>query len=1180
MAEVAAMEWKPVEGGFVEIVEMGDEQVMTFAVREKDRKYVNVDGQYAYVLGWLAGECRWQVRTFSGYVVAIPDKNLREYVPPSTEEGGFDLGWSVDEDMDGFGEAVATCLARKGYCVVQMYVPSKLRREAADVAGDFPDLQDQLRQELESAYLGSGTQTRVTVLPPDEPDADIEDALSLLRRQLTNAFLALTPFTPDFLGYEVWSWTSPWARMVGDGDIEPSRALTDMDVLRGHVASYERFMTGRKTCALYMVQNSGGEIQLFPRHGSDMAQAGIGEVTLPIAKNRLLLFRHDAMSFAYCPKGHSLALQSWLLSDIEVARINKTVKPLTGVSAPPPGENAQVMSVYQRKPGAVDGNEQFWAMMASGTDTDQEWPKTRWDVEQYYTQGDDYMMVFKSYTKHGAFMTQTAIEQFDCEFFQISNAEAKGMCPGQRLVLEVGYTCLRKAGHSATTLRGENVGVFLGDVGIDWHSAAPWWSYKAPQDVTQEQCNYGMHVGVTCSRLSHFLDLVGPVQTVDTACSASLVALQAGHKQMLHYAQDPNKAGSCTAPHSILSGGVNTLVDPGSYVGNCMANMLSHVGRCWTFDRTADGYQRGEGCGMMFIKWSGDVMDMDERLCCLVGSCANHDGRSASLTAPNGPSQQDCIRRSMRMAGVDPSKISVAECHGTGTALGDPIEVGALQGVMRGLRTFPIINTSAKTNISHLEAAAGSAGIIKCVMMIVHAAGPPNVHLRSLNAHLIVDGYPVYFQQELCECSFTTNCLGVSSFGFGGTNSRADVYGRCLHGSKFTGNVWTPERVEARNLAYLHGMRGMYKGRAHFVPSEIKSHQLYLVGTWDGWDSLTKMECTSPGCYTCTVPIAETRKESFKIVVDGDLNRRLFPSVQGAESNALIMGPSQMDNSRAWTIDGARFGVTSGAVFRIHFEWVGERKAISWELEPDATIPMAPRKEHGYHIVGTWNRWQPQEMQLVSQEDGLYELTFSLAGPEGLFQSAEFQFLRDADWMQIIHPTAHRTNWVGDQVCGPDSEGHLKTWLVDLVTNEECKVQLQVLNGNVRVHAATASGRSVQWASVTESLFYVTGSFNQWGHSLMSKDQHLAGLYRYHLRVDEGSVQEFRIMVDVDRTNKLKSLAEALQGDDVEEEVFEFEPAGDSFWEVVLDLNQDDKHRMVYWRLATAREHHLVPIAS
>jgi hypothetical protein len=212
--------------------------------------------------------------------------------------------------------------------------------------------------------------------------------------------------------------------------------------------------------------------------------------------------------------------------------------------------------------------------------------------------------------------------------------------------------------------------------------------------------------------------------------------------------------------------------------------MMSHLGRSFTFDRTADGFQRGEGCGMMYVKLSGDFEDRMKRLSCLAGSCANQDGKSASLTAPNGPSQQAVIRKSLRAADAEPADVVCVECHGTGTALGDPIEVGAVQQVMEGERDLPLPETSAKSNIGHLESAAGIAGMFRCIVILHHSCATPNCHLKILNAHLESYGFPQLFETEMIDTHLNSGFSGVSSFGFGGTNARADMYGRAIEGPR------------------------------------------------------------------------------------------------------------------------------------------------------------------------------------------------------------------------------------------------------------------------------------------------------------------------------------------------------------------------------------------------------------
>ena len=247
--------------------------------------------------------------------------------------------------------------------------------------------------------------------------------------------------------------------------------------------------------------------------------------------------------------------------------------------------------------------------------------------------------------------------------------------------------------------------------------------------------------------------------------------------------------------------------------------------------------------------YQGDKQDEEDRVCALIGTATNQDGRSASLTAPNGPAQQQVIKKSMRFAGINPNTVSIAECHGTGTALGDPIEVGALMAVMHE-RKVPIFKTSAKSNIAHLEAGAGIAGLTKCIMMINMGTAPPNCHFNIINPHLTIEGYPVYFDTEDIDIGLSSLYCGVSSFGFGGTNSRADVFGYATKGHKAA--------VKA-NLPPPSVPRALHMGQT-----------LYISGSWDDFTSYKPMEGGRYGTYITTITVGEACCEEFQLSCSKD----------------------------------------------------------------------------------------------------------------------------------------------------------------------------------------------------------------------------------------------------------------------------------------------------------------------
>jgi acyl transferase domain-containing protein/acyl carrier protein len=378
------------------------------------------------------------------------------------------------------------------------------------------------------------------------------------------------------------------------------------------------------------------------------------------------------------------------------------------------------------------------------------------------------------YVKEGAFVQ--GLDMFDAKAFGITPAEAKLMDPQQRMLLEVGYDALHRAGYTKGDLIGTRVGVFVG--------AQPCGFAKvlAETDVKSSPYNAtGMALSVISNRVSFALGLEGPSLTVDTACSSALVAMNIATQSLQN--------GECDVA---LVAGVGVLVDPDIYIATCSAGMLSPTGRCHPFDAGADGYCRGEGCGAIVLKRTNTVKaDVDAASAALpcygiIRSCVvNQDGRSARLTAPNGLAQQAMHRRALELAtsaGISRSDVRMIETHGTGTSLGDPIEVGALKAVYGNdeNRKHDLVLGAVKSNIGHLEAAAGIAGLIKLVLSLGHRTCPRNLHFKTLNPEIDLDGLQALFPSESSvrlDIGDGSGRMvgGVSSFGFGGTNAHVLV---------------------------------------------------------------------------------------------------------------------------------------------------------------------------------------------------------------------------------------------------------------------------------------------------------------------------------------------------------------------------------------------------------------------
>ncbi|MCP3137629.1 type I polyketide synthase [Pyxidicoccus xibeiensis] len=415
-----------------------------------------------------------------------------------------------------------------------------------------------------------------------------------------------------------------------------------------------------------------------------------------------------------------------------------------------------IVGIGCRFPGGADDPERFWEFLRAGTDAVREVPRERWNVDDYYD--PDPQAPGKMVTRYGTFLDE--VDRFDAPFFEISGREAQLMDPQQRLLLQVGWEALESAGLPPEGLKGRAVGVFVGSCTHDYEILA---QRRGPERFEAHSVTGGMS-SVLAGRLSHFLGLHGPSLTVDTACSSSLVAL--------HLACQSLRGGESDVA---LAAGVNLLLAPESMVMLSRLGALSPDGRCKSFDIRANGFARGEGCGVVVLKRLPDALAAEDRIFAVIrGSAVNHDGRSTGLAAPNAQAQKAVITEALSNAGVRPEQVGYIEAHGTGTPLGDPIEVDALKELFASRKDGSKCGLgSVKTNLGHLEAAAGIAGIIKAALSLQHEAIPPHLHFTELNPRIQLAGSPFSIPTSLqpWKRASAPRIAGVSSFGLSGTNA-------------------------------------------------------------------------------------------------------------------------------------------------------------------------------------------------------------------------------------------------------------------------------------------------------------------------------------------------------------------------------------------------------------------------
>ncbi|HZO24736.1 MAG TPA: polyketide synthase, partial [Chloroflexota bacterium] len=419
-------------------------------------------------------------------------------------------------------------------------------------------------------------------------------------------------------------------------------------------------------------------------------------------------------------------------------------------------EPIAIVGLGCRFPGAPDPAS-FWRLLREGGEAIREVPPDRWDVDALFD--PDPEAPGKMTSRRAGFLDQ--IDRFDPAFFGISPREARSMDPQQRLLLEVAWEALEDASLPPPALAGTSTGVFVGICSFDYA-----WRQAGDLALTEAYSGTGTAHSIAANRLSYLLDLRGPSLAVDTACSSSLIAV--------HLACQSIWRGESIMA---LAGGVNVIASPEGSIGFSKARMTATDGRCKAFDAAADGYVRGEGCGVVVLKpLAAARRDGDTILALIRGTATNQDGRSNGLTAPNGPAQQAVIRAALQSAGVAPEQVGFVEAHGTGTPLGDPIELQALMAVLGPGRSAgePLVVGSVKPNIGHLEGAAGIAALIKTVLCLHHEEIAPQINFTSLNPlvkpgkRLVVPTEPRPWPRGALP-----RVAGVSSFGFGGANAHA-----------------------------------------------------------------------------------------------------------------------------------------------------------------------------------------------------------------------------------------------------------------------------------------------------------------------------------------------------------------------------------------------------------------------
>lgn len=538
-----------------------------------------------------------------------------------------------------------------------------------------------------------------------------------------------------------------------------------------------------------------------------------------------------------------------------------------------------IVGYAARFPGAADADE-FWQVLREGRDAISEVPPDRWDAEEFFDPDPD--APGKVVTRRAGFVDDVA--GFDAPFFGMSAREVKSLDPQHRLLLETAWRAVEHSGTAPTALANTNTGVFVGLATHDYLG-------MASDELTYAEIEPYMAIGTSSAaaagRISYRLGLQGPAVAVDTACSSSLVAI--------HQACQALRLGECDLA---LAGGANVLLTPATMITFSHAHMLAPDGRCKTFDAAADGYVRGEGCGVIVVKRLADAIRDGDRIRAVIrGSAINQDGASGGLTVPNGVAQQRVIAEACKRAGVAPGDVGYLEAHGTGTSLGDPIEAQAAGAVLGAGREAdrPLLIGSVKTNIGHLEAAAGIAGVIKVILSLENELLPEHLHFRDPSPHIPWDRLAVQVVTEptAWERNGRPRIAGVSSFGFAGTNAHVILAEAPEPADRATA---APQPVEAHREG---------RPRVLALSARTPAALVQLAGNYHTWLRAHPEATVADLCFTAGVGRAHLEHRAALVVDSMAAARDLLAALaEDRPAPGLVRGEAHDRPKTAWLFTG------------------------------------------------------------------------------------------------------------------------------------------------------------------------------------------------------------------------------------------------------------------------------------
>lgn len=847
------------------------------------------------------------------------------------DDSSFDLLLGPKTSQANLGEEIAACLFEKGFCVLKSLQNSGRLDTTIENVRDMSDngRLGRLPAEVEHGYLGDDGKGKVMWLDPDDENmggAVQDDLLQENDHNLSNIAAVFQPFSEDTLGRMVDERTPALLSLslLADEEDDYPYPMADDKTLGDYLGTWQRGLVravhfmGPGDASVTLEANPGAEASALP------CQADA--IGINASPNTIILYRTHCFKYSCASPDEVLTMMTTFLAAPLNFKLfswegDPKILSLCGEGPPmPQREGINVMNTATRLGSNWDEPECYLSGLVGGCDTASEIPIVRFDYTFYFCD-DPSEIDFgppRMVQRHTSLVE--GIEMFDNKYFEINSKEASGMGPLQRQVLEVGGTCLWK--HGVTKKVSNRTAHHAGcSVGLD------------KDDFTTLNIDTGSNaqnaLAIIANRFSFTFNMKGPNYICDTACSASLTATHLAKPLILDRVWDVLEFHIALGTHLCLS--------PGPWIGTSMAHMVSPQGRCFSFDFAANGYMRGEGASGMLLKY-GRPDDADK---CVVyrSSACGQDGRSASLTAPNGPAQELVITTCMAEAGMVSKEATTWDCHGTGTSLGDPIEVNAVRKIMiKTDRPEPLQVSTCKTSVGHLEGGAAMATMIKCVLQGMHSNCFECVHFRQLNPHLEHSSFDAVFVTDAM--SFTTKHgnTHASSFGFGGTNGHVVFWGDDVQSVPSVNKAllkrlsrmsaaevrpigdnpdeWESDLPEAdakpgTKYTIVINREDPIDAPIKWVKSDDADEVVddddtffAITGNFNGWEDDRMAPGDAAGQHSCVVTLPDDGILEFRFLREGDTDQVIAPQVPNCtRKSAPIEGPKK-ELTNTWTIRG------------------------------------------------------------------------------------------------------------------------------------------------------------------------------------------------------------------------------------------------------------------------------------